>query len=115
MDGRNEWIKDTYPQPNAVDVPEDTLISIAFRQEINRNTLNSRNILVLDGNRGGRLISDRYLLRYEPQSRILYIYLKDNSKKLVPNNEIEIILTGRIANHRNKTMEIPFHLRFRTR
>jgi len=110
-----EWIKETHPQPNAEGVPEDTLISISFLQDINRNTLNTRNILVLDGNNGGRLISSRFLYRYESDKRTLLIYLKDEAERLGAGNTIEIILTGRIANIRNRRMEIPYHLRFTTK
>ncbi|MFB9280212.1 Ig-like domain-containing protein [Cohnella cellulosilytica] len=110
-----EWIKETHPQPNAVGVPEDTLIAISFRQDINRNTLNTRNILVLDGNHGGRLISSRFLYRYESDKRRLLIYLKEEAERLGAGNTIEIILTGRIANVRNSRMEIPYHLRFTTK
>jgi len=109
-----EWIKETNPQPNAEGVPEDTLISIYFLQDINRNTLNTRNILVLDGNNGGKLISDRFLYRYESNERMLLIYLKDESDRLGAGNMIEIILTGRISNTKNKKMGIPYHLRFKT-
>jgi hypothetical protein len=111
----NEWIKETHPQPEAADIPEDTLITITFHQEINRNTLNTRNILILDGNNGGRLISSRFLFRYESDSRTLFIYSKDEFEQLGARNTIEIILTGRIANIRNVRMEVPYHLRFTTR
>jgi len=110
-----EWIKATNPQPNSADVPEDTLISISFNQEINRNTLNTRNVLILDVNGGGRLISDRFLFRYESGDKILYIYLKDEADRLGKKSTIEIILTDRIANIRNARMPYPFHFRFTTR
>jgi len=110
-----EWIKGTHPQPNAVGVPDNTLIKISFHQDINRNTLNTRNVLVLDGSNGGRLISSRFLYRYEPDERNLLIYLKDAADRLGSGNTIEIILTGRISNVRNRKMEIPFHLRFTTK
>ncbi len=109
-----EWIKETSPQPNAEGVPEDTLIAISFFQDINRNTLNTRNILILDGNSGGRLISERFLYRYESDKRLLLIYLKEESERLGAGNMIEIILTGRISNIRNKKMGFPYHLRFKT-
>ena len=115
MTGLDQWIKETKPQPNAVDIPEDTLIAITFGMDINRNTLNTRNILVLDGNQGGRLISDRFLFRYVAETRVLFIYLKSDIERLGSNNTIEIILTSRIANIRNQKMDIPYHLRFTTR
>ncbi|RKP53103.1 hypothetical protein D7Z26_15335 [Cohnella endophytica] len=115
MGGWTDWIKETHPQPNATDVPEDTLVSITFHEDINRNTLNARNILVLDGNQRGRLISERFLFRYDSESKTLFIYLKEEEERLGPNNTIEIIVTGRIANFHDKRMEIPFHLRFTTR
>lgn len=115
MDSRHEWIKETHPQPEARGIPEDTLISIVFNQDINRNTLNTRNILVLDGSQGGRLISDRFLFRYEAEDKTLLIYRKSDSERLGSLNTIEIILTGRIANLRNAKMAYPFHLRFTTR
>jgi hypothetical protein len=111
----SEWILETYPQPDANNIPEDTLVSIAFRQEINRHTLNARNVLILDGNKGGQLISDRFLFRYESEEKTLIIYLKEDAERLGSNNTIEIIVTGRIANYTNAKMEIPFHLRFTTR
>ncbi|MFC5404967.1 Ig-like domain-containing protein [Cohnella soli] len=110
-----DWIDETHPQPDATDVPESTLVSIAFRKEMNRLTLNTRNILVLDGNNGGRLISDRFLYRYEAAQRKLLIYRKEDSEALGPRNTIEIILTSRIADSQNEKMSIPFHLRFTTR
>jgi hypothetical protein len=115
MDSHQEWIKETHPQPESRDIPEDTLISITFQQEINRHTLNTRNILILNGNQGGRLISDSFLYRYIAEERTLYIYLKADAERLGSNNTIEIIVTGRIANYRNARMEIPFSLRFTTR
>jgi len=108
------WIQDTHPQPEAEDVPEDTLISITFNQEVNRNTLNMRNILILDGNQGGRLISNRFLFHYDSSKRTLFIYLKADAERLGPGNVVEIILTGRICNFSNEKMDIPFHLRFTT-
>jgi hypothetical protein len=111
----NEWIKETHPQPIASDIPEDTLVSIVFKQEINPNTLNMRNVLILDGNKGGQLISHRFLYRYEPELKTLFIYLKEDSEKLESNNTIEVIVTGRISNHKNYKMDIPFHLQFTTR
>ncbi|MFC5470712.1 hypothetical protein ACFPPD_18655 [Cohnella suwonensis] len=111
----DDWIRETHPQPESEDVPDSTLISIAFRKEMNRLTLNMRNILVLDGNNGGRLISDRFLYRYETERRTLLIYRKDESETLGPRNSIEIILTGRIADNRNAKMNIPFHFNFKTR
>lgn len=115
MDGINEWIRETQPQPNAKNIPEDTLVSIIFNQDINRHTLNTRNILVLDGNHGGRLISDRFLFRYDSEQKTLLIYLKADVQRLGSNNTIEIIITGRISNFRSNKMEIPFHLRFTTK
>ncbi|MFC4597518.1 Ig-like domain-containing protein [Cohnella hongkongensis] len=115
MGSAGEWIKETHPQPDSMEVPEDTLISITFYPEINRNTLNTRNILILDGNNGGRLISNRFLYRYEQEARTLLIYLKEEAERLGAGNTIEIILTGRIANIRNQRMEIPYHLRFTTK
>ncbi|MCD9020882.1 Ig-like domain-containing protein [Cohnella silvisoli] len=115
MEILHDWIKETHPQPEARGIPEDTLISIIFNQDINRNTLNTRNILILDGNRGGRLISNRFLYRYDADFRTLTIYLKDDAERPGSNNTIEIILTGRIANYQNNRMEIPFHFRFATR
>jgi hypothetical protein len=113
--GLSEWILETNPQPDAKDIPEDTLVSIVFRQDINRNTLNTRNILILDGSKGGQLISDRFLFRYELVEKTLIIYLKEDAERLGAKNTIEIIVTGRIANYKNEKMEIPFHLRFTTR
>ncbi len=110
-----DWIKATNPQPNAEGVPEDTLIAISFHQEINRNTLNMRNVLILDGNNGGRLISSRFLYRYESDKRTLFIYLKEESERLGAGNVIEVILTGRISNINHKKMDIPYHLRFTTK
>lgn len=113
--GLSEWILETNPQPDAKDIPEDTLVAIVFRQDINRNTLNTRNILILDGSKGGQLISDRFLFRYELVEKTLIIYLKEDAERLGAKNTIEIIVTGRIANYKNEKMEIPFHLRFTTR
>lgn len=109
------WIQDTHPHPNAVGVPEDTLISITFFHEMNSHSLNARNILILDGNQGGRLISEHFLYHYDSQRKTLLIYLKEDAKRFGPDNFIEVILTGRIANQRNERMEVPFHLRFHTR
>ncbi|MFC5530601.1 Ig-like domain-containing protein [Cohnella yongneupensis] len=108
------WIKDTHPHPDAAGVPEDTLISISFNQEINRYTLNARNILILDGNQGGKLISERFLFNYDSDRRTLFIYLKEDAERLGPRNRVEVILTGRIANHRNERMDVPYHIRFTT-
>jgi hypothetical protein len=113
--GLSEWILETNPQPDANNIPDDTLISIVFRQEINRNTLNTRNILILDGNKGGQLITDRFLFRYDSEEKTLIIYLKEDAERLGSKNTIEIIVTGRIANYKSEKMEIPFHLRFVTR
>ncbi|XID92789.1 Ig-like domain-containing protein [Paenibacillaceae bacterium WGS1546] len=115
MNNWHEWIRKTHPQPGDKDIPEDTLISIVFNQDINRHTLNTRNILVLDGNQGGRLISDRFLFRYETEDKTLLIYRKSEAERLGSQNTIEIILTGRIANLRSVKMTYPFHLRFTTR
>jgi hypothetical protein len=111
----DNWIKASHPQPNAADMPDDTLISITFSQNINRHTLNSRNILILDGNHGGKLISNRFLYHYDVDKKLLFIYLKTNAERLGPENAIEIIITGRIADFKNNQMEIPYHLRFTTR
>jgi hypothetical protein len=113
--GLSEWILETNPQPDSNNIPEDTLVAIVFRQDINRNTLNTRNILILDGSKGGQLISDRFLFRYELVEKTLIIYLKEDAERLGSKNTIEIIVTGRIANYKNEKMEIPFHLRFTTR
>jgi hypothetical protein len=110
----SEWILETNPQPDANNIPEDTLVSIVFRQAINRLTLNTRNVLILDGNKGGQLISDRFLFRYESQEKTLFIYLKEDAERLGPKNTMEIIVTGRITNNKNEKMGIPFHLRFTT-
>ncbi len=110
----NDWIRETHPQPEAINIPDDTHISITFKQDINRHTLNTRNVLILDGKQGGRLISNRFLYRYDPDARTLFIYLKEDSERLGSNNTVEIIVTGRIANFNNGRMEIPFHLRFKT-
>lgn len=115
MINTNDWIKESNPQPNAIDIPDDTLISITFHQDINRHTLNSRNVLILDGNQGGKLISNHFLYHYDVDKKTLFIYLKENEKRLGPRNTIEIIITGRIANFKNNRMEIPYHLRFTTR
>ncbi len=115
MGHTDDWIKATFPQPNAEGVPEDTLIAISFHREINRNTLNMRNILVLDGNNGGHLISSRFLYRYEPDKRTLFIYLKEEAERLGSGNTIEIIVAGRIADVHSRKMGIPFHLRFTTK
>ncbi|MFD0671263.1 Ig-like domain-containing protein [Cohnella sp. GCM10027633] len=109
------WIKDTHPYPDAVDVPDDTIIAIAFTQDVNRHTLNARNILILDGNQGGKLISEKFLYHYEQEKHTLFVYLKEEADRLGSGNRIEIILTGRITNYRNEQMEVPFHLRFTTR
>jgi hypothetical protein len=109
------WIKETNPQPGSTDIPEDTLISITFNHEINRHTLNTRNILILDGNEGGRLISSRFLFNYDSDKKTLFIYLKEEAERLGSGNLIEIILTSRIADFRNNRMDIPYHLRFTTR
>lgn len=109
------WIKDTRPHPDAVDVPDDTIISIAFTHEINRHTLNARNILILDGNQGGKLISEKFLYHYDQDKQTLLIYLKEDADRFGPGNRIEVILTGRITNYRNEQMEVPFHLQFTTR
>lgn len=109
------WIKDTHPHPDAVGVPEETLISITFYHEMNSHSLNARNILILDGNQGGKLISDHFLFHYEPERKTLLVYLKEDAMRFGPNNSIEVILTGRIANLRNERMEVPYHLRFTTR
>ena len=109
------WIKDTRPQPDSVNVPEDTIIAITFTQEVNRHTLNARNILILDGDQGGRLISDRFLFHYETEKRTLFVYLKEDAPRLGSGNRIEIIVTGRIAKYRHERMEVPFHIRFTTR
>lgn len=114
MNRHSEWIKETQPLPESHDIPENTLISITFQQEINRHTLNMRNILILNGNSGGRLISNCFLYRYIAEERTLYLYLKADAERLGSNNTIEIIVTGRISNHRNMRMEIPFSLRFTT-
>ncbi|TFE29383.1 Ig-like domain-containing protein [Cohnella luojiensis] len=111
----DEWIKETNPQPDATDVPVDTLVSIIFHQDINRHTLNTRNILILDGSHGGTLISNRFLYRYDSDLKTLFIYLKDDADRFKPNNKIEIIVTGRISNYKNVKMGIPFHLIFTTR
>lgn len=111
----NDWIRETCPQPDAIDIPQDTLISITFNQDMNTNTLNSRNILILDGNQGGRLISDRFLYRYLADLKTLFIYFKEDMDGLGASNIIEIIVTGRISNYKNVRMEIPFHMRFTTR
>ncbi len=113
--GLDEWIKETNPQPNAMDIPDDTLVSITFNQDINRHTLNTRNILILDGKLGGTLITNRFLFRYDSDKRNLLIYLKDEAERLGSNNAIEIIVTGRVTNYRNVRMGTPFHLRFTTR
>ncbi|RED65011.1 Ig-like domain-containing protein [Cohnella lupini] len=113
--GLNEWIKETNPQPNSFNVPDDTLVSITFNQDINRNTLNTRNILILDGKLGGTLITNRFLFRYDADNRNLLIYLKDDADRLGSNNAIEVIITGRVSNYHNVRMGIPFHLRFMTK
>jgi hypothetical protein len=111
----SEWILETNPQPDANNIPEDTLVSIVFRQDINQLTLNTRNVLILDGNRGGQLISDRFLFRFDSNEKTLFIYLKEDAERLGSQNTIEVIVTGRIANYKGLKMEIPFHLRFTTR
>jgi hypothetical protein len=111
----NNWIKESHPQPNATEIPEDTLISISFNEDINRHTLNMRNVLILDGNQGGKLISNRFLYHYDTDKKMLFIYLKEDAERLGTKNTIEIIITGRIADFKNNRMEIPYHLRFTTR
>lgn len=108
------WIKETRPQPDAVGVPADTVISISFTQEINRHTLNARNVLILNASQGGKLVSDRFLFHYETDDRTLHIYLKKDETPPDPGSRIEVILTGRIANYRNEQMRVPFHLCFTT-
>lgn len=106
------WIKETNPRPNAAGVPADKAITIAFTQEINRHTLNARNIVILNASQGGKLISDLYLFHYETESRTLHIYRNEEASAPEPNSRIEVILTGRIANYRNEMMKVPFHLCF---
>lgn len=108
------WIKETRPNPDATNIPGDTIIAISFANEIQRHTLNARNILILDGNQGGKLISERFLYHYDQEQNTLFIYLKEDAERLGSRNKIEIILTGRITNYRNEQMEVPFHLRFTT-
>lgn len=108
------WIRATYPHNGAEDVPEDTGISISFACNINRNTLNNRNIIILDGNQGGKLISDRFVLHYDADTMTLHISLKAGEEKLGPRNTVEVIVTGRVANYSNEQLGMPFHLRFVT-
>ncbi|TVY01161.1 hypothetical protein [Cohnella terricola] len=115
MLGVSDWIKEAHPQPDVMGFPAATLTSITFHKQINRNTLTERNILILDGNNGGRLISSRFLYRYEADTKTLIIYLKEDSDRLDSNHMIEIIMTGRISDVRNRKMEVPYHLRITTR
>ena len=108
------WILDIHPHPDAAGVPVDTLISIQFAQDMNRHTLNARNILILDGNEGGRLISDRFAFAYNPEVKRLLIYFKESAAGFGRRNRIEIIVTGRIANQRNESMGVPVQFWFTT-
>ncbi|MFC5701721.1 Ig-like domain-containing protein [Cohnella faecalis] len=108
------WILATEPSPDARNVPSEMHISIHFKEDMSRHTLNARNILILDGMDGGRLISNRFAYRYHAEKNMLQIYFKDRGDGFACGNDIEVILTGRIANASNVTMDIPYSFHFST-
>jgi hypothetical protein len=111
---QHAWISDTEPCPDAENVCARDLVSIRFRQEMNRNCFNARNILILDGNEGGKLITDRFLFRYHADSSTLIISFKETGAGFGSGQSIEVIVTGRIVNGSNESMDMPYYLRFKT-
>lgn len=110
----HDWILGTDPRPGSTNVSQGTPISIRFAMPVNRHSLNARNILVLDGCKGGKLISEQFAFQYSPETNTLRIYFKEQGCCFEGQNDVEVILTDRITNARNEKMGTPYQFRFTT-
>lgn len=96
IDSPGSYIKTTTPKPFAKNIDYSSPIQIIFNTDMDSKTLNSTNILILEGQHGDRFCSDMFNFNYEAKSRTLNIVFKDAKSSFPPQDGITVIVTTKV-------------------
>jgi len=95
----NNWIQSTTPAKNDQNVDDLTGIKIIFNADMDPNTLNSRNIYVVE-EMHNHLVSNHLAFQYDAPSRTLSIQPLDYGS----GNAVDVTITGRVTNINHEYM-----------
>ncbi|WP_438431824.1 Ig-like domain-containing protein [Gorillibacterium sp. sgz500922] len=107
----SDWIVATKPGKDEADVDEQADIEITFGQDMNPDSLNETNILVLDGKHGDQMIQSLFKFHYEKSQRKLSLELPEDTG-YGSSNGIEVRISGNVENARHETMGSDYQFGF---
>jgi hypothetical protein len=113
IESHETWVISAIPPYDAKDV-SSTAITLKFNQDMDPDTLNMKNIIILEG-KHSRIISDLFKYEYNTNSRELNISFIDPDNNYGSGNGIDVYVTGDVRNKKGQRMEKSFVTGFSTR
>ncbi len=102
-DDPQSWIESTAPRHDERDVDPGSNISITFKYDMDPQTLNDKNTIIVEG-KHSRTITDLYNFEYDKETRTLFINFKIPGNNVGTENGITIYLSRNIKNSEGKNM-----------
>jgi hypothetical protein len=114
IDDTKSWIVSTTPADNEANVDYSSSISIKFKYDMDENSLNENNIIILEGKHNS-IISKLFDFNYNKQTRTLKIDFKVNGNGYGTSNGVMVLLSESIKNTKNEQMGIDVKFGFMTK
>lgn len=114
IDDPKSWIESTTPDDSATDVGYSSSISIKFKYDMDKISLNENNIIIQEAKHSS-IISNLFNYKYNKETRTLKIDFKVYGNGYGTSNSVLVLLSGDIKNSQNEHMGIDIRFGFITK
>jgi hypothetical protein len=105
------YVKSVQPSPESS--TSESVIKIAFTEDMDGNSLNKNTIQITEKKHGNNVI-ELYDINYDPTSRILTLSPKNNQYTFGSENTVTVNLSGNILNQKGQKMGSDYTWSFKT-